>query len=251
MQCKSCRKEFEDDQARMVADWAFCPDCFEKLINPPKAPEENEAAPSPASPEPAEAPSPEEEDCHLCKQPFSPERLKKTGIWKFCPDCYTSLTYRPEPPAVETTEEDAAEADSGETDPRIHVQVTPDVMRDIQCNGCGRQIPERGAKEMDGKRLCPDCFYAVPEDKRTSPPAQSAPDHPQPESAQQHSDAAVTERPGQRCECCERPIPPEHLQVMDGYFICRPCRTTDPDTALRIAEKRHRRRLRQLNQEID
>jgi phage FluMu protein Com len=235
MKCRKCNKELEEqdtDQYRMVASWPFCLECFQGLLDAP--PDESddvtrkEAAPRPPSPQ-VEAAMPEASTprCHLCNRELAEGQHERLWIWTFCPECYAGLTAPPE-----------TEAQSEETD-RVEVRasVQPEPLKFVLCQGCGRRIPERGSKPVDGDPYCPDCYQALGD---SEPEAETAAEEP------------VEDASPQTCESCQRQeVPQDQMAVVEGFLICRACLSTDARLALQIARIRHMKHLQRIKDEID
>ena len=98
MQCKQCGKDIAGEEHRMVAEWPFCIDCFQQLMEKPAEKVKDEAAadtPPEAPAEPVAEPGKkdvsvevvfeqEKQKCTLCGKETEGEQYKKVGIWTFC-----------------------------------------------------------------------------------------------------------------------------------------------------------------------
>ncbi len=172
MECRGCGRNVDDANVRMVAKWPFCPDCFEDLLAKKGAAPAPVNAPAQETEEdetPPERAAPATTPCQICKRPTVEALMKKVGIWRFCPDCYADLAS----PAHEDASADmqaAPEAalkkpDDKPDDKNDAASGGPagdriESARFVNCNRCGRRIPEAGSKALDGASLCPDCYYA-------------------------------------------------------------------------------------------
>ncbi len=255
MECKQCGKSVTEEELHRVADWVFCAECFGRLMEKTSRPPEAsvEASDGVAGGDSSEAAAVAR--CSLCEKPIDPATAKDLGVWKFCADCMDGLARRPDPPRPDP-ESGAVAPDEGEPEsPRIRTHVQMDVRRTIFCDGCGRQIPEHGSRGTDGKRLCPECFYGDPGGSDDPVPAEpEAGEGPAGEPIAPKASADQAKAPADdgpiRCECCDRPILSFPTETVEGYFLCRPCLTTDADAALEIARNRHKIRLKQLKTQI-
>lgn len=237
MECKKCGKDLADKEYKKVAEWPFCLECFQALMN--KA-EEKKAEKPEAAPE-ATAPAPEPEakkqKCQVCsKELESGEGHDMLGLL-FCPDCYEVLVKSPAIPARPEVEEEEEE-----TKPKV-AQVRVDLRMPTECHGCGRQIPVMGSKEFEDNCYCPDCYYALPEIQ-----AQKPRPFPVADAGQQ---AEAEKVPGLRCQACNQEVLPENLKTAEGFEICQACLKTDPDAALEIAQARHRKAMERMKKELD
>ena len=245
MKCKNCGKEIVDDAYRKVAEWTFCPECFQGFLDK----SENKA--TPAETETPNALPSEANDairCPLCGKTIGDGPVKKVGIWTFCPDCYASLAHRPEPEiaAPETTQTDNSNLegpDGEEMGAQSATRLNP--VEPVNCRACGRKIPMGGAREVDGQFLCPDCYSEWV--KRVNVSLQFA-------TQQKTGDVGPGDRhpdshhPGKTtdCESCGRKVPADLLEETEGFLICPACRSTDIDLALKLAHTRHRKKLERL-----
>ncbi len=243
MKCRGCDRELVDgEDYRMVAEWPFCPSCFEDLMKgslKPAGPQiAEQTEPTPAAVEPGPAPV----LCSVCKRQLKPEEGRKLGIWNFCLECYgelESLAFGGE----ESEEEDAGKEVPEEGQPGGILGATVELSKYVSCKNCGRRIPLGGSRTVEGEPYCPDCYYALveTEEKETATPVP-----PSPEKTDQ-SDNVLPENAGYRCACCDRPLHRESSREVEGFVLCGACRETDLDLALRIARERHRRLLAGLS----
>lgn len=241
MKCRGCDRELvEGEDYRMVAEWAFCPPCFENLMKGPDKASEPQPAERSEPASGTEGPAPSPVPCSVCKRPLGPEEAKKLGIWSFCPECYCELesfareAESPDGEGAGTAAQEAEEPEGGIDG------VTVELTGFTTCKGCGRRIPRGGSRSVDGESYCPDCFYALSgkeTEKSTAPPVPIPPD-----KTDQSGEVPTREGEG-RCACCDRPLRQGACEEVEGFALCRACLTTDPDLALRIARERHRRRL--------
>ncbi|MEN6486522.1 MAG: hypothetical protein ABFD98_16725 [Syntrophobacteraceae bacterium] len=242
MKCRGCGKELvEGDDYRMVAEWPFCPSCFEDLMKGPAKPRETPAAPVVQE----QAPAPER--CSACKRELAPGEGGKFGIWTFCPECYgdlVSLT-RDETAGDEETAENedglsGAEAREDAEKDAVAARVAVGLATYVNCKGCGRRIPVGGSRNVDGELYCPDCYYALTEKEAQNPEARPA---------GIPGEAPGKHRPAEgedRCACCDRPLRAGFHDTVEGFPLCGACLSTDSALALQIARERHRRLLDRL-----
>ncbi|MHC1724563.1 MAG: hypothetical protein AB9866_00820 [Syntrophobacteraceae bacterium] len=256
MICRGCKKELVDgEEYRMVAEWPFCPSCFEDLLKGAGKPAEGQTAEQPASAPVRVHSGTATARCSVCKRQLGPEEGSKLGFWTFCPKCYEDLASLAEVETPETEGElkDAATYDSpgtpaiDETDGGI-AEVTVGLAKYISCKGCGRRIPQGGSRAVDGESYCPDCYYAM-SDKGEQRPASQVPPLPAPPADEADRPAEEPSQGGEdRCACCGHPLRSGFFDEMDGFTLCRACLSTDSALAVEIARERHRRLLDRIRE---
>jgi len=152
--CYKCKKEIIPGHEKKVADWNFCEDCFQELLNKPAKKLEE--------PESVLTPKPEKILCHLCKKEINDDTCKKTGIWKFCPECHANLNFSSKQKSgTDQEEKKLTPEQANRGTPEINLNPRYNFMKSGQCEGCGREIPVGGGKDAGGKNLCPECFYTL------------------------------------------------------------------------------------------
>lgn len=171
MNCKGCNKNIYQDNYKKIADWIFCFDCFDSLMNrtgPKQQPaQQPEFQSEPQTDESQGTESPDSElktknqsnTCKICNIGIDKGKEKKLGIWTLCEACHNDLTFKPEkkmPPEPS----DNTQADNHGDDARTLDQGPVNRNETIICHDCGRDILVIAAKEEDGNFLCPDCFYS-------------------------------------------------------------------------------------------
>jgi hypothetical protein len=104
------------------------------------------------------------------------------------------------------------------------------------CAECGRRLIEPGGyKVLEGLPFCPACAHARPPAAPSPPPRATAP-----------------EAPATSCDACDRPlVVSSGADVVEGFFLCAPCRSVDVATALVVARAKHRARLLALAREVE
>jgi len=262
MQCKKCGKDIAGEEHRMVAEWPFCLDCFQQLMEKPAKEVESEVEVEP----PAE-PEPEKKDvsvevvfeqarqrCTLCEKEIEGDQYKKVGIWMFCPDCHLDMTPRPKPPPPpEPEEEEVDEEEEAAMRARFRVKY----MHRVKCVGCGKMIPGGGSKQVEEEPYCPDCYYGLPEEVRqAAEEAQAAamageetklaeitPEEPAP------AKPTKVEAP-EGCASCGKDVPEDELQTVEGFAICQACLSSDAELAVHLARARHQKSLQRLRDEL-
>jgi hypothetical protein len=257
MICRGCGKEIVDgEEYRMVAAWPFCLSCFEGLMKGPgktdadRPPEQLQARPAAADAGP-KAPR-----CAVCKKELEPGEHKKLGIWTFCSGCYQELVTIPNAEVVEAEDTGHNKADAGEADAQAEgkealiARVSVGLAAYVQCKGCGRRIPQGGARIVNGEAFCPDCYYAMPAEEETES-VQTLLEAPQPPSKTDLPDRDETHGAEDRCACCDRPLRTGFFSEVDGFTLCRACLSTDAELAVQIARQRHRKLLGRLRNELD
>lgn len=257
MECRGCGKTVDQADVCMVAKWPFCPDCFQGLLEKEEAAPATLEAPEPETiaggPTPEEA-APETVPCHLCQRQKAAGLLKKVGIWMFCPDCYADLAA----PAVENTPLDGQAApegavkDTDETDGDVSGEPAGervDVAHFVNCDGCGRRIPEAGSKVLDGESLCPDCYYAQAREASSAVVESVLPTEPLPPVETSACGPSRGEAAA-RCQSCDQPGDPSAFAEVEGFRICGACLGADRDLAVRTARSRRLRLLQRMETEL-
>ena len=262
MQCKKCGKDIVGEEHRMVAEWPFCLDCFQQLMEKPTKKVEPEVeAETPAEPEPEKEDvsvevvfQQEKQKCTLCGKETEGEQYKKVGIWTFCSECHLDMTPRHKPPPPpEEEEEPVDEEEEAAARARFRIKY----MHRVKCSECGRRIPAGGSKNVDDEPYCPDCYYGLPEDVRQA--AEEA------EAAAMGGEEAEAEEVSQEeqitaelpevetvpgCESCGKDVPEDQLQTVEGFAICQACLSSDAELAIHLARARHQKRLQRLREEL-
>jgi len=278
MQCKKCGKDIAGEEHRMVAEWPFCLDCFQLLMDKPAEKVEAEAPVEIAAEAPADkVPEPEKEDvsvsvvfeqarqkCTLCEKEIVGEQYKKVGIWTFCPECNLDMTPRPKPPPPPEPEEEVVDE---EEEAALRARFRMKYMHRVKCAECGKMIPQGGSKQVDEEPYCPDCYYGLPEEVRQAleeaavaeiaveqaEPAKTPGEEVEPAAISREEPPPV-EIPGieapEGCESCGKEVPEDKLQTVEGFGICRACLSSDAELAVHLARARHQKRLKRLREEL-
>lgn len=158
MNCKGCGKEITGNEYKKVADWTFCLDCFEKLMNPS---EREMGTGEEFHSEPYEKDEPDKKKqsyiCKICEADIEKGKEKKLGIWTLCESCYNDMTFRPQGKKIQ--KKDDVEDDVEDAISEITDMEKMNTGKTILCSGCNRIILEIAAKKDGDDSLCPDCFY--------------------------------------------------------------------------------------------
>jgi len=262
MQCKECGKDLAGEEHRMVAEWPFCLDCFQQLMEKPTKKVEPEIeVEAPAEPEPEQEDvsvsvvlEKQEQRCTLCEKEIVGEHYQKVGIWTFCPECHLDMTPRPKPPPPPEPEEEPVDE---EEEAALRARFRIKYMHRVKCSECGRRIPAGGSKNVDDEPYCPDCYYGLPEDVR-----QAAEEAEAAAMAGEEAEAVEISReieapveppeleavPG--CESCGKEVAEDKLQTVEGFAICQACLSSDAELAVHLARARHQKRLQRLKDEL-
>jgi formylmethanofuran dehydrogenase subunit E len=263
MECKQCGKDLAGEDYKMVAEWPFCPDCFQQLMKKPAKKVESETE-TVAEPET----QPEEKDvavevvlqqpeqkCTLCGKEIEGDQYKKVGIWLFCPDCHLDMAPRPKPPPPPEPEEEPVDE---EEEAAMRARFRVRFMHRLKCVECGRMIAEGGSRQVDGEPYCPDCYYALPEEVRQAQEEAEAAEMEgeEAEAAEMSREIEAPEKPSEveavpGCESCGQKVPEESLQTVEGFSICQACLSADAEMALHLARARHQKRLQRLQEELE
>jgi formylmethanofuran dehydrogenase subunit E len=262
MQCKKCGKDIAGGEHRMVAEWPFCMDCFQQLMEKPAKKVEPEVElEAPGEPEPEKEDvsvevvfEQEKQKCTLCGKETEGEQYKKVGIWTFCSECHLDMTPRPKPPPPPEPEEEPVDEEE-EAALRARFQIK--YMHRVKCVGCGKMIPGGGSKQVEEEPYCPDCYYALPEEVRqAAEEAQAAATageeaDPAKDSPEEAIPTEVRElQKPEGCESCGKAVPEDNLQTVEGFSICQACLSSDAELAVHLARARHQKRLQRLKDEL-
>ncbi len=243
MECKKCGRDLTGMEYKKVAEWPFCLECFQALMDKAGEKKEEKAGKMPEAPASGLAGVPQR--CRVCEKEIEKGNTREMLGLVFCVECYENLVKRPAmPPRAESEEEEL------EVKPLV-AQVRVDLRRPVQCHACGRQIPAMGSKEFEDNPYCPDCYNVLPEIKAQKPRPFPVEVHEQEAGAEKEHYGNGDIKAGLKCQACSREVLPENLKTVEGFEICLACLSTDPDTAFKIARARHLRALEQIKKEFD
>ncbi|MBC2694040.1 MAG: hypothetical protein HF982_01915 [Desulfobacteraceae bacterium] len=245
MECKKCGRDLTNMEYKKVAEWPFCLECFQALMD--KAGEKKEEKPEGETEMPVHktALASARQRCQICEKEIKEGNGREMLGLLFCLECYENLVKRPAiPPRAEREEEEL------EVKPKV-AQVRLDLRRPVQCHACGRQIPAMGSKEFEGNPYCPDCYNRLPEIKAQKPKPFPAEVYEQEAGAEKEHYGTGDIKAGLKCQACSREVLPENLKTVEGFEICSACLSTDPDASFKIARARHRRVLEQIKKQFD
>ena len=242
MECKKCGIDLSEKEYKSVAQWPFCLECFQALMD--KAEEKKTEAVAKLAPETAS----KKQQCVICEKELEKGSGHDMLGLIFCNECYENMVRRPDVPPRGEGAGKGAGPDSMEKQPVMQVRV--DLKSQIQCSGCGRRIPAVGSKQFGDHPYCPDCYYKLPEIEaqkpRPFPPSVSASPH---HAGGSHLDRGK-EDAGLTCQACQRRVLPDNLKTVEGFEICMACLATDRYAALEIARTRHRQTLEKIKKEL-
>lgn len=161
MNCKGCGKTIFKNDCKKVADWTFCLDCFDALMNP------TEQKIEPGEPQLLDKKESLEHKttantCKICEKKIDKGKEKKLGIWTLCESCHAELTFKaPKKPMSDQDEtQDPIVEDTQEEERKERERIKGN--KTIHCSRCGRTILAVAAKTDGDNALCPDCFYNEP-----------------------------------------------------------------------------------------
>lgn len=230
MECKKCGKNIAGNEFRKVADWCFCLECFQELMYEAEKKDDEKREDSSEETAALQQKVAGKGKCCVCSKELEVDEGRNLLGLSFCPDCYEVLVKRP---AVQAP----LENDEKEDAPRV-AQVRVDLKKNVLCQGCNRQIPLLGSKELEGRFYCPDCYQALPEVQALKPkPFPVAGETPVGEV-------------GPICQACAREVSFESLRTIEGFEICQSCLAVDPDGALKIARARHRTLMEEMKKKL-
>ena len=139
MECKGCSKDLTDLEYKMVAEWPFCLQCFDRLMHRKQeegfvgdgAPEADDSA---FAESPAVEPTRAQQEltaqvCSLCGKPLAAGEARRLAIWTMCPGCYESLASGPAPTSGESSESSASETE----EEAVQFHVRTEFMKGVNC----------------------------------------------------------------------------------------------------------------------
>ena len=223
MNCKKCGISLEGKDYRMVAQWPFCVQCFQNLMEntekkTDKRPKDNDTSFTQTE---------TKQKCRVCGAEIESGMGRKMLGILFCDKCYEGLVKKPTvTPRLKSKE--STIADDSLSKPGVD-QVSVNLNELVQCHGCGRKIPALGSKKFNGEFFCPDCFRTLSLSEEVKPEIES----------------------GQTCQACGRKVLSENLKIIKGFEICPACIATDQNAALEIARKKHKKVLEKIKKETE
>lgn len=155
MNCKKCGISLEKKDYRMVAQWPFCAQCFQNLMEDTAKKTDNRPKDNDTSFTQAET----KQKCRVCGAEIEIGMGHKILSILFCDKCYESLVKKPAVTSRLKNRENALAADSLNK-PAVE-QVNINLNEFVKCHGCGRKIPALGSKKFNGEFFCPDCFHSL------------------------------------------------------------------------------------------
>jgi formylmethanofuran dehydrogenase subunit E len=256
--CHSCDKELVGENFKALGDWKFCPECFSELMpnSPTKkedpmlkklqsiVPEDTEEPTTPTPPantitpnamlelaeaiknlpsELAKKQEPKERLCKGCGRTLMQGGYKDVAGDAFCPDCYYAII------AV-------VGGDFQFQKPKVAPKIEAKPLSTLH----GR-----------GRAIVTPTFYSSPEESVSPAPNVSAPNVSAPNvSAPNVAAPNVSNASSGECQSCMRAVPASALKTVEGFFLCQACISTDINSALLIARKRHKKHLQKLQEEL-
>jgi len=153
MECQKCGKDIAEEEFKMVAEWQFCLECFQELMNKPAKKEKAGAGTEMQDSAVEVGAETKKLRCQLCEREIEDDYYKKVGTWVFCPECHADLISRPKPPADSQEGEDTGDLDQEEAELPSPDQAPLQIkyMQYVNCQACGRRIPEKGSKVVHGR----------------------------------------------------------------------------------------------------
>jgi len=234
MKCYKCGKEVVDGEYKKVANWVFCNECFNSLLDDKKSDKNNKDISIKDS---SLSNKKKDKKCQICGKPLSEKDAKSLLGLDFCSSCYTALLSKPK------SKPRNPETESPKTIKYKVPQVETNLRETIECFGCGRKIPKAGAKEVDGHFYCPDCYRGLLDVLKESPHKTRLDTHT--------STKTDKSNPYVRCQSCDRYVEKRFIKQVEGFDICTACLSSDRDTAIDIAKKRHRIFLQNLIKDLN
>jgi len=240
MKCHKCGKIIKGDNFKKVANWTFCNECFEALLNKSEANSSNGiiSGKTKESKDGIENKLDSKSDpyqfCHVCKKKILPSEAKTLLSLTFCKDCYNALITSP------SSNKQHNFVSTSKDDRRICYrtpQIKTNLNQTVNCFSCGRIIPKVGAKDIDGNFYCPDCYQELNKMLRNCIVSN------------------VKEEPYKRgslilCQSCGRMVNEKFIEAVDGFDICKACLISDREVAIEIAKKRHKLFLKNIKEKF-
>ena len=252
-QCKTCNVAITSETERNVGSWKFCPECFEKLLSSDSK-GQSEQQVSKTLPvadvgqgSAAVLPTESTKICDICDNSIHDKDFRKIGATIICDGCFTDLL-----PVEELTAPVETLKPSRKRQPRppnsmaqSEVELVESFSRSssseaLSCVACTKRLPALAAgKSHEGQLFCPDCFSKLELD------VHSVSQHEPKAKELKRENAAIVEGEGElkellfSCDSCERVITRETALLLNGFYICSPCKDYDIEAAVKVAQSRH------------
>ena len=155
MNCKKCEISLEGKDYRMVAQWPFCTQCFQNLMEHTEKKTDSRTENNDALLTQTET----KQKCQVCGAEIESGMGHEMLAILFCDKCHGNLIKRPAVTPRLKSRESSSVTDSLNK-PAVN-QVRVNLNELVQCHGCGRKIPALGSKKFNGELFCPDCFSAL------------------------------------------------------------------------------------------
>ena len=242
IRCKKCNADLSQGESRSVAQWHFCLDCFNALMNEA----ESRKGTVVQSTSPVDAARTKR--CLVCETELGKDEGHALLGFLFCDSCYENLVKRP---PIQTGPEGQPVAPARDIKEKEAVaQVRVDFVSKATCHGCGKTIRAIAGRSFEGQLYCPDCYFNLPEVKFPSA-KDAASDLPAQETRETITLASSDEGQDYVCQTCQHRVFKENLLSVEGFMICSACLATDRELALSIARNRQRRLLERLKNELN
>ena len=248
MECQKCTTTLEQSTAIPVGQWTFCEACFRILLEAETTETDDQQHSEIADESPAleQPPSKDEEKtaqppavtsneqtacCMLCDAAFDASSGLSGRLLQLCPACIENLL--------------APFEQAPEPEPKPKEEQVIQRRTFVHCAHCKRRIPTGGAKAINGKPFCPECHMKETElqlsletnSRVTNSHVNSAP-----------AKALAKAKTNGSCSACLQTLPTE---LVEGFTLCHPCRSTDMSLALELARARHHEVLRQMKIDLE
>ena len=221
MNCKKCGISLEGKDYRMVAQWPFCTQCFQNLMEHTEKKTDSRTENNDALLTQTET----KQKCQVCGAEIESGMGHEMLAILFCDKCHENLIKRPAVTPRLKSRESSSVTDSLNK-PAVN-QVRVNLNELVQCHGCGRKIPALGSKEFNGNFFCPDCFSALSISEEIKYGRES-----------EHI-----------CQACGRKVLSKNLKTIKGFEICLACISTDQNAAIEIAREKHKKVLEKIKKE--
>lgn len=238
MECKKCGIDLSGKDFRMVAEWAFCPQCFEAIMKKTDAPaRESKQRTATVAAQKIKA-------CPICEKRLQQDEGCELLGLIVCQSCYEQLVSLSA--VASAPPDDGKPHVKGPMDKEAVEQVSVDFQKTIQCAGCGKDIPAMAGKLAGDKSYCPDCYFRLPKEEAAEASISLDVDSADSQTRKKESSGSDSV-----CESCLRPVSTQVLHRIQGFAICEACISTDEEMSLKIARARHRKILERIGMELD
>ena len=233
-----------EKESKQVGKWNFCPDCFQRLLSQPPSHTSRNVETGQIELSSYFTVGRMENLCHLCGREIDLANVKKMGDWPICNSCYSELLPSREPSSEKNGPEQEEKSPPAEP---IHPSILPGTSLGKKCEVCRKKLVEGGYYMVDEAPFCPDCYYNLVHLSAQTDPKKAVEEFVslwtrQDVKKEKCAPEEKTQDPSEKeCPCCLRSLPADSFRLIEGFFICHACQSTDLASALSIARASHKK----------